>query len=216
MGKIGLGCLGVLVLVAVVVALSGLGTYNGLVGKREAVDSKWGDVESAYQRRADLIPNLVATVQGAAAFEQATLTAVTEARASVGRVQMNGKDLVNDPEAFARFEQAQNGLSAALQRLMVVVEKYPELKATQGFRDLQAQLEGTENRISVERMRFNEVAQDYNTTRQRFPAVLFANALGFKEKAYFKSQPGAEQAPRVQFDFGKPGAQASPTAAPAR
>jgi len=212
MGKIGLGCLGVLVLVAIVAVVIGLGSYNGLVGKREAVDSKWGDVESAYQRRADLIPNLVATVKGAAAFEQATLTAVTEARASAGQAQISGKDLVNDPAAFARFEQAQAALGAALQRLMVVVEKYPDLKATQGFRDLQAQLEGTENRISVERMRFNEVAQDYNTARQRFPAVLVANLMGFKEKAYFKSQPGAEQAPKVEFDFGK----GSPTAAPAQ
>ena len=212
MGKIGLGCLGVLVLVAIVAVVIGLGSYNGLVGKREAVDSKWGDVESAYQRRADLIPNLVATVKGAAAFEQATLTAVTEARASAGQAQISGKDLVNDPAAFARFEQAQAALGAALQRLMVVVEKYPDLKATQGFRDLQAQLEGTENRISVERMRFNEVAQDYNTARQRFPTVLVANLMGFKEKAYFKSQLGAEQAPKVEFDFGK----ASPTAAPAQ
>jgi len=212
MGKIGLGCLGVLVLVAIVAVVIGLGSYNGLVGKREAVDAKWGDVESAYQRRADLIPNLVATVKGAAAFEQATLTAVTEARASAGQAQISGKDLVNDPAAFARFEQAQAALGAALQRLMVVVEKYPDLKATQGFRDLQAQLEGTENRISVERMRFNEVAQDYNTARQRFPTVLVANLMGFKEKAYFKSQPGAEQAPKVEFDFGK----GSPTAVPAQ
>ena len=216
MGKMALGCLGVQVLVAVILAIASFGSYNGLVGKREAVDAKWGDVESAYQRRADLIPNLVATVQGAAAFEQATLTAVTQARASVGQAQVNGKDLVNDPAAFARFEQAQAALGSALQRLMVVVEKYPELKATQGFRDLQAQLEGTENRISVERMRYNEVAQDYNTARQRFPAVLVANLMGFKEKAYFKSQPGSEQAPKVQFDFGKPAGQASPTAAPAQ
>jgi LemA protein len=213
MGKIALGCGALLVIVAVILALSGWGTYNSLVGKREAVDGQWAQVENVYQRRADLIPNLVATVQGAAKFEQETLTAVTEARASVGRAQVNGKDLVNDPQAFARFEQAQGALTSALQRLMVVVERYPELKATQGFRDLQSQLEGTENRITVERMRFNEVAQAYNTARKTFPANLLANAFGFGEKAYFKAQSGAEQAPKVDFDFGKKG---QPTSVPAQ
>ena len=212
---IGLGCLVVLVLVAVVLAVMGMGTYNSLVGKSQAVDAQWAQVENVYQRRADLIPNLVATVQGAAAFEKSTLEAVTQARASVGQMQVDPRNLPNDPQAFARFEQAQNALSGALSRLLVVVERYPELKANANFRDLQAQLEGTENRIAVERMRYNETAQDYNTTRLRFPARVFAAFLGFGEKAYFRSQPGAERPPPVQFNFGTPtpGAPASPAPA---
>jgi LemA protein len=203
MGKLaGIGCLVVLAIVAVL-ALMGVGVYNNLVGLGQAVDAQWSQVENVYQRRADLIPNLVATVEGAADFEKSTLQAVTEARASVGRTQVNAASLPNDPAAFAQFEQAQAALSSALSRLLVVVERYPELKANQNFRDLQAQLEGTENRIAVERRRFNEVAQEYNTARLRFPAVVFANLLGFGEKAYFKAQPGAEQAPPVQFDFGQ-------------
>jgi LemA protein len=157
-----------------------------------------------YQRRADLIPNLVATVQGSASFERATLREVTEARASVGRMQVNAGDLVNNPEAFAKWEQTQNALGSALQRLMVVAENYPEIKSTTAFRDLQAQLEGTENRIANERRKFNEVAQTYNSSRKQFPAVLVANSFGFREKAYFKAQAGAEQAPKVQFEFGQP------------
>jgi LemA protein len=198
MGKIGLGCVAVLVLVAVVVGFMVMGTYNNLVGLSQGVDAQWAQVENVYQRRADLVPNLVATVQGAANFEKSTLQAVVEARASVGQVKVD-KDVVNDPAALARFQQAQDGLSSALSRLLVVAEQYPDLKATQAFRDLQAQLEGTENRISVERMRFNQAAQAYNTTRQRFPAVLFANALGFKEKAYFKATEGSATPPKVEF-----------------
>jgi LemA protein len=185
--------------VLVVVGLMGVGLYNGLIAGEQAVDAAWGQVENVYQRRADLVPNLVATVQGAANFERETLQAVTEARASVGQAQISGKELVNDPAAFARFQQAQDSLTSALQRLLVVSERYPELKATQAFRDLQAQLEGTENRISVERMRFNEAAQAYNTKRLKFPGVLVANMFGFKEKAYFKAQAGADQAPKVEF-----------------
>ena len=200
--KIGLGCLAVLVIVLIVGALGVWGMYNGLVGKSEAVDAQWSQVENVYQRRADLIPNLVATVQGAAGFEKATLEAVTEARASVGRMQVNAGDLVNNPAAFAKWEAAQAGLSSALQRLMVVAEAYPDLKATAAFRDLQAQLEGTENRITVERMRYNEVARDYNVARKRFPTNLLASSFGFDEKAYFKAQEGSDQAPKVQFDFG--------------
>ena len=201
---IGVGCLAVLVLVAIVLALSGVGTYNKLVGSSQAVDAQWSQVENVYQRRADLIPNLVATVAGAANFEKSTLEAVTQARASVGRMQVDPKNLPNDPAAFARFEQAQNQLSGALSRLLVVVEKYPELKANANFRDLQAQLEGTENRIAVERMRYNERAQEYNTQRLRFPATIYARLLGFGEKAYFRAQAGADQAPQVQFNFGSP------------
>jgi LemA protein len=204
MGKLGLGCLGALVVAALLVGLVAWGTYNGLVRKSEAVDAQWSQVENVYQRRADLVPNLVATVQGAAKFEQETLTAVTEARASVGRTQVNAADLLNNPQAFAQWEQAQAGLGAALQRLMVVVERYPELKATAGFRELQSQLEGTENRIARERQLFNEAALEYNRSRKTFPTNLMANAFGFSEKAYFKSQPGAEQPPKVEFDFGRP------------
>ena len=208
MGKTALGCL-VVVVLALVVGLALAGAYNSLVSLSQAVDAQWAQVENVYQRRADLIPNLVATVQGAAQFEQETLRAVTEARASVGKVQISGSELVNSPEAFARWQAAQDSLSSALSRLLLVVERYPDLKANQNFRDLQAQLEGTENRIAVERMRFNETAQAYNTARLRFPTVLVANLLGFKEKAYFKAQAGAERPPKVEFPFG-----ASPSPAP--
>ena len=203
MGKTALGCVVAIVVLALVVGIALSGVYNNLVALGQGVDAQWAQVENVYQRRADLIPNLVATVQGAAQFEQETLQAVVEARASVGNVRVSGSELVNNPEAFAQWQAAQDKLSGALSRLLVVVERYPELKANQNFRDLQAQLEGTENRITVERMRFNETAQAYNTARLRFPAVLVANMLGFKEKAYFKAQAGAERPPKVEFPFGK-------------
>ena len=209
MGKTALGCVVAVVVLALIVGLALSGVYNNLVALGQGVDAQWAQVENVYQRRADLIPNLVATVRGAAQFEQETLQAVVEARASVGNVQVSGSELVNNPEAFAQWQAAQDKLSGALSRLLVVVERYPELKANQNFRDLQAQLEGTENRITVERMRFNETAQAYNTARLRFPAVLVANMLGFKEKAYFKAQSGAERPPKVEFPFG-----ASPTPVP--
>jgi len=195
-----LGCLGIIVLVVIIAALSGIGTYNSLVKLDQAVRSQWAQVENVYQRRADLVPNLVETVKGAANFEKETFTAVTEARSKVGQVRLDEKS-INNPEAFAKFQQAQDGLSSALSRLMVVVEKYPELKATQNFRDLQSQLESTENRITVERMRFNESAQKFNTKRMSFPTVLIAGIFGsrFAEKPYFKAQPGAETAPKVKF-----------------
>lgn len=200
MGKwIGLGCLVVIVLVVLVGAVAVISTYNSLVSLDQKVQAQWGQVENVYQRRADLVPNLVETVKGAAAFEKDTFTAVTEARAKVG--QINAAGIANDPQAFAKFQQAQDGLSAALSRLMVVVERYPDLKATQNFRDLQAQLEGTENRIAVERMRYNEAAQAFNTKRMSFPTVLIAGFFGgrFNEKPYFKAQEGAQTAPKVQF-----------------
>jgi LemA protein len=203
--------LGVVLLLVLVLGMCGVGSYNGLVGKSQAVDAQWAQVENVYQRRADLIPNLVNTVKGAANFEKDTLTQIAEARASVGKVQIDAKNLPNNPAAFAQFEQAQQGLSGALSRLMVVVERYPELKANANFRDLQAQLEGTENRISVERMRYNEVAQAYNTSRLSFPTVIFANMMGFGEKAYFKAQSGAERAPTVDF-----GSSPAPAASPAQ
>jgi LemA protein len=194
-----IGCLGVVVLGLLAVALFVTGLYNGLVTLDQKVQAQWGQVENVYQRRADLIPNLVETVKGAAAFEQNTFTAVTEARAKVGQVQVNPGQLT--PDALAKFQAAQDGLSSALSRLLVVVEKYPELKATENFKELQAQLEGTENRINQERQRYNEAAQAFNTKRNRFPAVIVAGFFGskFADKAYFKSQPGAETAPKVKF-----------------
>jgi LemA protein len=184
----------------VILGLAVAGGYNNLVSLDQAVQAQWAQVENAYQRRADLVPNLVETVKGAAAFEKDTFTAVTEARSRAAQ-GAGGPNVPNDPAAFAKYQQAQEGLSSALSRLMVVVEKYPDLKATQNFRDLQAQLEGTENRISVERMRFNETAQAFNTRRQSFPTVLIAGFFGdrFREKAYFKAQAGSETAPKVKF-----------------
>jgi LemA protein len=205
-----LGCLGVIVVLALVVGGVAVGAYNNLVGLGQGVDAQWAQVENQYQRRADLVPNLVATVQGAATFEKSTFEEVVKARASVGQTTIDPKNLPNDPAAMAKYQQAQDALSGALSRLMVVVERYPELKANANFRDLQAQLEGTENRVSVERMRFNEKAQAYNTARMRFPTVLFANLLGMKEKAYFQAAPGSQQPPSVNFQFG-----ASPSPTPA-
>jgi LemA protein len=197
----GIGCLVAAVVVLVIVGAMAMGTYNSLVNKEQAVDAQWAQVEAAYQRRADLIPNLVATVKGAAEFEKTTLESITRARASVGSGPA-GPSVTDDPQAFAKWQAAQDQLSSALSRLLVVVERYPDLKANQNFRDLQAQLEGTENRINVERNRYNEAAQDYNSARKRFPAVLAANLMGFGEKAYFRSAPGSEQAPGVNFEFG--------------
>jgi LemA protein len=200
--KIILGIVGAVVLIGIVVGLSVVGPYNTLVRLDQAAQAQWAQVENVYQRRADLVPNLVETVKGASNFEKDTLTAVTEARAKVGQVTPGAmQNIVNDPAAFQRFQQAQDGLSSALSRLMVVAERYPELKATQNFRDLQVQLEGTENRIAVERMRFNETAQAFNTQRESFPTVLIAGFFGqkFQPKAYFKAQTGAEKAPAVKF-----------------
>ncbi len=212
MGKLGLGCLAILIGLVVIVGLTVASTNNRLVTLGQAVDKEWAEVENQYQRRADLVPNLVATVQGAATFEKETLTAVTEARASVGRANVTPGKAPADPEQLARFQAAQDQLGAALQRLLVVSERYPELKANANFRDLQAQLEGTENRITVARGRFNEVAQAYNTAILKFPTNFIARLLGFQTKPYFKAVAGSEQAPKVQFDFGQP----APTAAPAQ
>ena len=200
--KIALGVLAAIVLFVIIIGGAVAGTYNSLVQLDQAVQSQAAQVQNVYQRRADLIPNLVGTVKGAANFEQQTLTAVTEARAKVGQIPPGAlENIARDPQAFQRFEQAQAGLSSALSRLMVVAEKYPELKATQNFRDLQAQLEGTENRISVERMRFNEASQAFNTKRNKFPTVIIAAFFGdrFQTKPYFQAQTGAEKAPEVKF-----------------
>ena len=198
MNKTLLIILGVLALLI----LSAVGTYNGLIGNSQAVDASWAQVQNVYQRRADLIPNLVQTVQGAANFEKSTIVQVTEARASVGKVQINQNQAPTDPAQLAQFQQAQGQLGSALSRLLVVAENYPDLKATANFRDLQAQLEGTENRISVERGRFNAAVQAYDTKIRTFPTVLFAGMLGFQQKPYFQATAGAETTPAVKFDFG--------------
>src|SRR3989442_10515006 len=202
--KIILGVVGGIALIAIVLGFTVVGTYNGLVGLDQGAEAQWGQVENTYQRRADLVPNLVATVKGSANFEQQTLTAVTEARAKVGQVSAGAlENITRDPQAFARFQQAQDGLSSALSRLMVVAERYPELKATAGFRDLQAQLEGTENRISVERGRFNDAVQAYNIAQKSFPAVIFAGMFGHTPRPYFTAAAGSDKPPAVNFDFSK-------------
>ncbi len=190
------GCVVIVVAAVLVIGLAVAGSYNSLVKLDENVKSKWGQVENVYQRRADLVPNLVETVKGAAAFEKDTFTAVTEARAKVGQVNFN---TVPNQQEMQKFQAAQDGLSSALSRLMVVVEKYPDLKATQNFKDLQVQLEGTENRIAVERKRFNDAAQEFNTARRRFPTVFIAPILGFAARPYFEATPGSDKAPQVKF-----------------
>ena len=212
MKKLGIGCaiLGVLGLaVLLVVALAG-GSYNRLVRLSQGADQQWAQVQNVYQRRADLVPNLVATVSGAANFEKSTITEVTAARASVGQVKISPNAAPDDPNKLAEFDQAQRQLSSALSRLLVVVERYPELHATQNFQNLQTQLEGSENRIAVERGRFNQAVQAYDTAVKSFPAVLYASIFGFHPKPYFQATPGAETPPKVQFDFSKPAATPSP------
>ena len=194
--------LGVLVALVVIGVLYASSVYNGLVGRSQAVDAQWAQVQNVYQRRADLIPNLVATVSGAANFEKSTLTEIAEARASVGRVNVS-TTATPSASQLVEYDRAQSSLGSALSRLLVVAENYPSLKATANFSELQAQLEGTENRISVERSRFNELARDYNIAIKRVPAVFFAGIFGFTEKAYFAAKPGADTAPTVQFDFDK-------------
>ena len=197
-----LGCLGVIVVGVLVIVLSAGAIYNSLVGRSQEVDKQWAQVQNVYQRRADLIPNLVATVSGAANFEKSTLTEITEARASVGQIRLDPNKAPDDPAKLAEFQKAQDHLSSALSRLLVVVERYPDLKATSNFRDLQAQLEGTENRITVERQKFNEAVQRYNTAVKSFPTVFLAGMFGFQPKPYFAAQEGAERPPKVEFDFG--------------
>lgn len=180
-----------------VLILIGIGGYNGLVGSRETVNKAWANVEGAYQRRADLIPNLVSTVKGVADFEKSTLTAVIEARAKATSVRIDPSNMT--PEKFQEYQAAQSQVGSALSRLLVVAENYPQLRATESFKELQSQLEGTENRINEERRKFNEVAQVYNTSRQKFPRVILANLFGFKERPYFQADKGSEKAPSVKF-----------------
>ncbi|HVF61977.1 MAG TPA: LemA family protein [Thermoanaerobaculia bacterium] len=194
------GCLIAVVVALVIAGFYLVGLYNGLVGAEQQVEQSWAQVENAYQRRADLVPNLVATVKGSAAFERETLQQVVEARSRVGQVSAGATaEILDDPQRFAQFQAAQDQLSSALSRLLVVVERYPELRSVANFSNLMAQLEGTENRIAVERRRYNEAAQAYNTRVLRLPARLFAGILGFEKKAYFTAVPGAETAPRVNF-----------------
>lgn len=180
------------------ISLSGCG-YNTLVTMEEQVDNSWAQVENQYQRRADLIPNLVNTVKGYAEFEKSVLTEVTEARSKVSQMQINADDL-SDPVKFQQFQNAQDELSGALSRLLVTVEAYPDLKANQNFLALQAQLEGTENRIAVERMRFNDAVRAYNTEIRSFPTLITAGVFGFNEKQYFKSKEGSDEVPEVDFN----------------
>ncbi len=207
-GKTILVVLGILVAGIVLLGLWAAGIFNRLVSLQQATDAAWAQVQNVYQRRADLIPNLVNTVSGAANFEQSTLSEVVEARASVGRVQLPAGTAPTDPQQLAQFEQAQARLGGALSRLLVISERYPDLKATAAFRDLQAQLEGTENRIAVERGRFNEAVQAYNTAIKRFPATIFAGMFGHTPRPYFTATPGSDRPPEVKFDFGRKAAPA--------
>jgi len=206
-----LGCVGALILAVILFGAYFVNVRNNLVGLEENVNQQWAQVESQYQRRYDLIPNLVRTVEGAANFEKSTLEAVVNARSRVGQVAAPATGgppgaaapgITSNPAQMEQFAQAQAALSGALSRLLVVVERYPELKANQNFLELQSQLEGTENRIAVERQRYNDTAREFNTAIRRFPASLVANMSGFKAKAYFQGTPGSEKAPEVNFDFG--------------
>jgi LemA protein len=193
-----LGCLGVIVLAVVIVGGMIWGTYNDIVARQQTVEAQWAQVENVYQRRADLIPNLVSTVKGYASHESSVLEAVTASRAQVGSLRVT-PEILNNAAEFQKFQQAQASLSGALSRLLAVAEAYPDLKANQNFLDLQSQLEGSENRITVERRRFNETAQSYNTRILQFPASLVARLFGFDKKQYFQGAPGVETPPTVDF-----------------
>ncbi|MEO8167787.1 MAG: LemA family protein [bacterium] len=184
--------------VIVLLVMWGIGTYNKLYGLNQGVESAWSQVENQYQRRADLIPNLVNTVKGFASQEERVLTGVVEARAKATSIQVT-KEVLDDPAAFSKFQAAQDQFSSAISRLLAVAENYPVLKSNENFMDLQKQLEGTENRIAVERKRYNEVVQEFNVARGRFPGVLIANMSGFREKPYFKAKEGSDTPPPVNF-----------------
>jgi LemA protein len=216
MNRFALGCgvvLAILLFIVVIAALALGGSYNRLVRLQQSVDQSWAQVQNVYQRRADLIPNLVNTVAGAANFEKSTIVEVTNARASVGRVQLDPNRAPTDAAQLEQFQAAQGQLSNALSRLLLVVERYPELKANQNFLSLQAQLEGTENRISVERGNFNTAVQNYNVAVRSFPTNLIAGMLGFPPRPFFTAQTGAERPPPVNFQFGTPAPAPAATAA---
>jgi LemA protein len=204
-----------LALCAVAFSLSGCGSYNRLVTLEQNVNKKWADVQSVYQRRADLIPNLVNTVQGAANFEKSTLTEVVNARASVGQVRLDPSKAPTDAAQLQAFQQAQGQLSTALSRLLVVSENYPQLRATEAFQNLQKQLEGTENRISVERNNFNGAVQEYNTALGVFPTNMLNKMFGFQPRPFFTAQAGSDRAPTVNFNFASPAPAAVPAISPA-
>jgi LemA protein len=201
--KILLGIVGFCVLLALIVGLWLSGIYNNLVTLQQGTDAAWAQVQNVYQRRADLVPNLVNTVSGAANFEKTTLNEIVEARASIGKVQLPATAAPTDPAQFKQFEEAQAKLGGALSRLLVVSERYPDLKATAAFRDLQAQLEGTENRIAVERGRFNDAVRGYIVAIKRFPATLVAGMFGHQPRPYFTATEGSNVPPDVKFDFSK-------------
>lgn len=195
--KKGLITLIVVVVVVIIIYSWAKSTYNGMVTKEEAVESAWSQVENVYQRRADLVPNLVATVKGYAAHEQETLESVVSARAKATQTTVDASTL--DEESIKKYQQAQGELGSAIGRLLMITENYPDLKANENFLELQAQLEGTENRITVERQKFNETAKEYNTTIRKFPATIFASIFGFERKPYFEAAEGADVAPKVEF-----------------
>jgi LemA protein len=199
-----LGCLAIIVLGAIVLFLVGVGGYNGLNTRANDVDGKWANVQSAYQRRSDLIPNLVQTVRASADFEKSTLQAVIDARASATSVKVDPSHAPTDPAQLEAYQKAQAALGGSLSRLLVSVERYPDLKTTTAFRDLQAQIEGTENRINVARNDFNASTQAYNTARRAFPTVLIAGMLGFQDKPFFKADENAQAAPHVGDYFATP------------
>jgi len=196
-----LGCLGTIVVLGIILLVTLIGGYNHLTGLSQGVDSQWAQVQNVYQRRLDLIPNLVQTVQGAANFEKSTLEEVTQARAAAEGTGVDPNTAPTDPAKLAQFQAAQERLGAAVVHVLAVAENYPQLTATQNFTDLQAQLEGTENRISVERGRYNDTVQAYDTAVRSFPAVIYAGAMGFQTKPYFAAATAAQTPPQVQFNF---------------
>ena len=201
--KMLIGCgavLGIFILLVIIFASSLIGSYNKMVKLDENVKEKWSQVENVYQRRYDLIPNLVEIVKGYAKHEKETFLAVTEARSKAGGTFNISKEVLNDPKMFQKFQAAQSTLGGALQRLLVVMERYPDLKANQNFLSLQDQLEGTENRIAVERKRFNHASRDFNTYIKQFPRIFIANMMGFREKPYFEAEEGTQKAPKIKFD----------------
>jgi LemA protein len=208
MGKYLLGCAGLLVvgiiILVIIVGAMWADSYNKLVSGKQNVDAKWAEVENQYERRADLIPNLVNTVSGAANFEKSTLVEIVQARASVGQVKIDPNTAPTDPAQLQKYEAAQGALGSALSRLLVVSERYPDLKSNQNFIDLQAQLEGTENRITTARNYFNQAAQSYNTAVQSFPTNIIAGFSGFTTRPYFQAKEGSDVPPPVHFDFNTP------------